>query len=41
LHLILHRPALEPPCFQVDTIVDDNSEVDESFTYWAEWIDAV
>ena len=25
----------------VDTILDDNSEVDENFAYWAEWIDAV
>ena len=24
-----------------DTMLDDASEVDESFTYWAEWVDAV
>ena len=24
-----------------DTIIDDASEVDESFAYWAEWVDAV
>jgi hypothetical protein len=24
-----------------DVIMDDASEVDESFTFWAEWVDAV
>jgi len=24
-----------------DTMLDDASEVDENFTYWAEWVDAV
>ena len=24
-----------------DTMLDDESEVDESFAYWAEWVDAV
>jgi Ca2+-binding RTX toxin-like protein/alpha-tubulin suppressor-like RCC1 family protein len=24
-----------------DTVLDDSSEVDELFTYWAEWVDAV
>jgi hypothetical protein len=28
------------PC-GMDTMLDDESEVDESFAYWAEWVDAV
>ena len=24
-----------------DTMLDDESEIDESFTYWAEWVDVV
>ena len=24
-----------------DTILDAHSEIDESFAYWAEWVDAV
>jgi len=24
-----------------DTMLDDESEIDESFAYWAEWVDAV
>ena len=24
-----------------DTMMDNASEIDESFTYWAEWVDAV
>ena len=24
-----------------DTMVDDVSEVDEAYTFWAEWVDAV
>jgi Ca2+-binding RTX toxin-like protein len=24
-----------------DTVLDDSAEVDDLFTYWAEWVDAV
>ena len=24
-----------------DTMLDDSSELDENFAYWAEWVDAV
>ena len=35
------REILDKLALGSDTMLDDESEVDESFTYWAEWVDAV